>query len=166
MRPQDVWDHVQFSARDRWREVATRGGPVRALLPPFTFTDVEAAMGDVPALGQHTDAVLRQLGYNDGGDRCSARGRSGMSAFDPATHRMVPEQRWFEDFQLGERFVLPSRTMTEALFLAFQAASGDNHPVHYNIEYCRAHGLARHARPRVSDADPNGARRRIVPVRH
>jgi len=64
-----------------------------------------------------------------------------MTAFDPAGHRMVPEQRYFEDFHLGERFVLPSRTMTEALFLAFQAASGDNHPVHYNVEYCRAHGM-------------------------
>jgi acyl dehydratase len=74
-----------------------------------------------------------------------------MSAFDPATHRMIPEQRWFEDFRLGERFVLPSRTMTEALFLAFQAASGDNHPVHYNVEYCRAHGLP--AGARVPDAD-------------
>nr|WP_198370440.1 MaoC family dehydratase [Roseomonas rosulenta] len=54
---------------------------------------------------------------------------------------MVPEQRWFEDFTLGERFVLPSRTMTEAVFLAFQAASGDNHPVHYDVEYCRARGM-------------------------
>ncbi len=59
----DVWEHVQFTARDRWRVVATPGGPVRALLPPFTFTDVEAAMGDVPALGEHTDAVLHELGY-------------------------------------------------------------------------------------------------------
>ena len=62
-------------------------------------------------------------------------------AFDPAAHRMVPEQRWFEDFRLGERFVLPSRTMTEAVFLAFQAASGDNHPVHYDVEFCRARGM-------------------------
>jgi itaconate CoA-transferase len=62
---QDVWDHVQFSARDRWREVATPGGPVRGLLPPITFADVEAAMGDVPALGEHTDAVLLELGYTD-----------------------------------------------------------------------------------------------------
>lgn len=61
--PGDVWEHVQFSARDRWREINTPGGAVRALLPPFTFTDVEAAMGDVPALGQHTDAVLAELGY-------------------------------------------------------------------------------------------------------
>ncbi|MFI4936069.1 MAG: MaoC family dehydratase [Caulobacterales bacterium] len=61
--------------------------------------------------------------------------------FDPRAHRMVAEQRWFEDFRLGERFVLPSRTMTEAIFLAFQAASGDNHPIHYDREYCRARGL-------------------------
>jgi acyl dehydratase len=62
-------------------------------------------------------------------------------SFDPARHRMVPDQRWFEDFAIGERFILPSRTMTEAVFLAFQAASGDNHPVHYDIEYCRARGM-------------------------
>jgi acyl dehydratase len=61
--------------------------------------------------------------------------------FDPRRHRMVAEQRWFEDFRLGERFPLPSRTMTEAIFLAFQAASGDNHPVHYDREFCRARGL-------------------------
>jgi acyl dehydratase len=64
-----------------------------------------------------------------------------MTAFDPAKHRMITEQRWFDGFRLGEHFVLPSRTMTDAVFLAFQAASGDNHPVHYNIEYCRAQGF-------------------------
>jgi acyl dehydratase len=63
------------------------------------------------------------------------------TTFDPARHRMMPEQRWFEDFQIGERFVLPSRTMTDAIFLAFQAASGDNHPIHYDVEYCRRHGM-------------------------
>jgi acyl dehydratase len=61
-------------------------------------------------------------------------------AFDPAQHRRYAT-RWFDDFTLGERFVLPSRTMTEALFLAFQAASGDNHPVHYDVEYCRRRGM-------------------------
>lgn len=64
-----------------------------------------------------------------------------MTQFDPTAHRMVPQQRWFEDFALGERFVLPSRTMTDAVFLAFQAASGDNHPVHYDLEYCKVRGM-------------------------
>jgi acyl dehydratase len=60
--------------------------------------------------------------------------------FDPAQHKRF-ETRWFEDFKVGERFVLPSRTMTDALFAAFQGASGDNHPVHYDVEYCRRHGM-------------------------
>ena len=64
-----------------------------------------------------------------------------MSQFDPGKHRMVPEQRWFEDFVLGERFVIPSRTMTTAVFAAFQAASADTHPIHYDVEYCRARGM-------------------------
>jgi acyl dehydratase len=64
-----------------------------------------------------------------------------MQDFDPAAHRMVPTQRWFEDFVLGERFVIPSRTMTTAVFTAFQAASGDTHPIHYDLEYCRARGM-------------------------
>jgi acyl dehydratase len=54
-------------------------------------------------------------------------------------HRFAPT-RWFEDFALGERFYIPSRTQTEALFAAFQLASGDNDPIHYDVEYCRRHG--------------------------
>ena len=60
--------------------------------------------------------------------------------FDPRQHRMCPT-RYFEDFEIGEKFILPSRTMTDALFAAFQLASGDNHPVHYDVEYCRARGM-------------------------
>ena len=60
--------------------------------------------------------------------------------FDPALHRRH-ETRWFEEFAVGERFVLPSRTMTDALFAGFQTASGDNHPVHYDREYCRRRGM-------------------------
>lgn len=62
-----------------------------------------------------------------------------MNAFDPATHRVVP-QRGFEDLLVGERFVLPSRTLTDANFAAFQTVSCDNHPIHYDEEYCRAQG--------------------------
>jgi acyl dehydratase len=60
-------------------------------------------------------------------------------AFDPERHRLAPS-RYFEEFVVGESFPLPSRTVTEAQFLAFQAASGDNHPIHYDREYCRRHG--------------------------
>jgi acyl dehydratase len=57
------------------------------------------------------------------------------------TSHTLCDQRYFEDFVLGERFNIPSRTMTDALFAAFQMASGDNHPVHYDVEYCRARGM-------------------------
>lgn len=56
-------DHPQLVARDRWREVDTPGGPVQGLLPPMTFTDVELPMGAVPTLGQHTEAILAELGH-------------------------------------------------------------------------------------------------------
>jgi acyl dehydratase len=69
------------------------------------------------------------------------RRKPDMTDFDPAQHRMVSEQRWFEDFVLGERFVIPSRTQTSAVFAAFQTASGDTHPIHYDVEYCRARGM-------------------------
>jgi acyl dehydratase len=62
------------------------------------------------------------------------------ASFDPANHRRHAS-RWFDDFTVGEKFVLPSRTMTDALFLAFQSASGDNHPLHYDVEYCRRRGM-------------------------
>jgi crotonobetainyl-CoA:carnitine CoA-transferase CaiB-like acyl-CoA transferase len=52
------------TGRDCWREVKAPSGPVRALLPPMTFTDIEATMGNVPSLGQHTDDVLGELGYS------------------------------------------------------------------------------------------------------
>lgn len=62
-----------------------------------------------------------------------------MTDFDPAQHRVVP-QRGFEDLKVGERFALPSRTITDANFAAFQTVSCDNHPIHYDAEYCRAQG--------------------------
>ncbi|MFI8771146.1 CaiB/BaiF CoA transferase family protein [Gordonia sp. NPDC062954] len=59
-----VLAHPQLAERDRWREVGTEAGPIRAVLPPMTFADVELPMGDVPALGQHTQAILAELEEN------------------------------------------------------------------------------------------------------
>ncbi len=60
---QGLIDHPQLSARDRWRSVDTPAGPVRAILPPMTFSDVEMAMGAVPDLGEHSVDVLTEFGY-------------------------------------------------------------------------------------------------------
>ena len=58
-----VWRHPQLRARGRWREVATERGPVPALLPPGSWQDGDPRMDAVPALGQHTEAILGELGY-------------------------------------------------------------------------------------------------------
>lgn len=56
--------HPQLDARQRWTNVDTEAGPVRALLPPIGLRDVAARLDPVPALGQHTEAVLSELGYS------------------------------------------------------------------------------------------------------
>ena len=57
--------HPQLAARDRWRDVDSPHGRLRALLPPVTVPGREAVMGAVPALGQHTREVLAELGMED-----------------------------------------------------------------------------------------------------
>ena len=61
----EVWDHAQLRARKRWRDVESPAGPIAALLPPgFSQAAGEASprMDPVPALGEHTDAILVELG--------------------------------------------------------------------------------------------------------
>jgi itaconate CoA-transferase len=60
----DVWQHPQLQARGRWTQVGTPVGPVPALLPPAFPGGAGARMGPVPALGEHTDAILNELGYS------------------------------------------------------------------------------------------------------
>jgi 3-hydroxybutyryl-CoA dehydratase len=58
-------------------------------------------------------------------------------------------RRWFEDFQVGDRFESPSKTLTDAHFLFFAGMTGDAHPIHYDDEHAKttrfgrrlAHGL-------------------------
>ena len=56
----------------------------------------------------------------------------------PCLH--APETRWFDNFAIGETFYIPSRTMADALFAAFQLVSGDNDPIHYDLEFCKKRG--------------------------
>jgi itaconate CoA-transferase len=63
----DFLDHPQLEARDRWREVDSPAGPLRALLPPATMSGVEPTMAAVPEVGEHTDRILAELGYDEEG---------------------------------------------------------------------------------------------------
>jgi len=55
-------EHPQLTGADRWCEIGSPAGPLRALLPPVRMDGVDPVMGDVPALGQHTDLILGELG--------------------------------------------------------------------------------------------------------
>src|ERR1700742_3237835 len=61
------------------------------------------------------------------------------SDFSAQDHRVIP-LRAFSELRVGEVFRNPSRTLTEANFAAFQTVSLDNHPIHYDDEYCKALG--------------------------
>ena len=62
--PDQVWEHPQLKARNRWREMDSPAGPLATLLPPVTMPDFEARINAVPALGEHTERILGELGYS------------------------------------------------------------------------------------------------------
>ena len=71
----DFWRHPQLAARDRWASVGSSAGSIKALKPPFNLSGFEPKMGAVPALGEHTRALLAELGYaQDEIERLSATG--------------------------------------------------------------------------------------------
>jgi crotonobetainyl-CoA:carnitine CoA-transferase CaiB-like acyl-CoA transferase len=57
-------DHPQLRGRDAWRQVDSPVGPIRALAPPVRMEDVEPVMGPIPALGQHRESILEELGFD------------------------------------------------------------------------------------------------------
>jgi itaconate CoA-transferase len=63
--PDDVWDHPQLKARDRWRAMNSPVGPLPTLLPPLTMPGFEPRIDPVPALGEHTDRILSEVGYSN-----------------------------------------------------------------------------------------------------
>lgn len=62
--PEEVWDHPQLKARNRWRETGSPAGPLPTLLPPVTMPEFEARMDPIPAIGEHTDGILTEIGYS------------------------------------------------------------------------------------------------------
>jgi itaconate CoA-transferase len=60
---QEFIDHPQLAARDRWRDVDSPAGPLRALLPPVDNSNFAYPMRPIPALGGQTQAILGELGY-------------------------------------------------------------------------------------------------------
>jgi len=61
----ELWAHPQLKARDRWRQVASPVGDIPALLPPGRINSFDYRMDPIPAVGQHTRAILRELGQGD-----------------------------------------------------------------------------------------------------
>jgi itaconate CoA-transferase len=59
----EVWKHPQLAARGRWTEVGSPAGPIPALKPPADTSSFDYRMDPVPALGEHTEAILAELGY-------------------------------------------------------------------------------------------------------
>lgn len=62
-----LWNHAQLKARSRWREVGSPAGPLPALLPPGSWDDGDPVLAPVPALGEHTEAILAELGVDAAG---------------------------------------------------------------------------------------------------
>jgi itaconate CoA-transferase len=62
---QEFLDHPQLDARDRWQEVESPVGALRMIKPPVIMEGIESRMDPVPAIGEHTEAILRSLGYDD-----------------------------------------------------------------------------------------------------
>lgn len=61
----DVWSHPQLQARERWTSVSSPVGVIPALLPPGMPKAFAPRMDAIPALGQHSESILREFGYDD-----------------------------------------------------------------------------------------------------
>jgi itaconate CoA-transferase len=61
---QQVWDHPQLRARERWVEIDSPQGKLPALLPPGLNRAYQPRMDAIPAIGQHSESILSELGYS------------------------------------------------------------------------------------------------------
>jgi crotonobetainyl-CoA:carnitine CoA-transferase CaiB-like acyl-CoA transferase len=77
--PAEVVAHPHLAARDRWQTVGSPAGPLTALLPPPILAGRPLATGAVPALGEHTDSVLAEVGL----DRAEIAGLRSAAVIGP-----------------------------------------------------------------------------------
>src|SRR6185503_19855232 len=93
---QELIDHPQLGARTRWRSVPSEGGPVRMLVLPFNFAGMEIPMSAIPSVGEHTDAILAEVGI-DAPTAANWRVRG-------IVYKMAIKQGWtgrvYEDFEV------------------------------------------------------------------
>jgi crotonobetainyl-CoA:carnitine CoA-transferase CaiB-like acyl-CoA transferase len=58
--------HPQLHTRGRWRSIDSPAGPLEALVPPLQMSGVDPVMGAVPSLGEHSEPILEELGFDAG----------------------------------------------------------------------------------------------------
>jgi len=85
--PEEVWEHAQLKARGRWREVGSPVGKIPALLPPATVSGLDARMDPIPEIGEHTEAILAELGYSP--SEIASLGAAGAVSFE---RRKAPQK--------------------------------------------------------------------------
>jgi itaconate CoA-transferase len=78
--PEEVWEHAQLKARQRWREVSSPVGAIPALLPPATLSGADARMDPIPEIGEHTEKILGELGLP--ADQIAALKTDGAISFE------------------------------------------------------------------------------------
>ena len=61
---QEFIEHPQLASRKRWREIDSPVGKLSALIPPVDVAGVEPVMGPIPSLGQHSDLILTEIGFD------------------------------------------------------------------------------------------------------